>query len=202
MHGSKRAAIGAAGVLASVGAAILGPSSASIAQPSASEGAVRASTAAATSRHNTTLKLPMEPSSKKLAQCYPHAHAKAYVDLTTDKVGFDTVTIVASGLKPKTEFTLFFLERAGFPFGAAEYFGDFTTNKYGYAKASFRLIAEEAFALDVVRKTRTDLNSMGFWFADEKDDDGCLGKDSPVTPFDGDAKAGVQMMNTGSYKLP
>lgn len=200
MHGSKRAVFGAAALAAYLGAATLGSGPAYSAQSAAAGRSDQPTTV--TASQYKTLKLRMVPSSKKLAGCYPKAHATAYVALTTEQLGFDTVTIRASGLRPKTGFTLFFLEHAGQPFGAAEYFGDFTTDRYGYASASFRLIAEEAFALDVVRKTRTDLNSIGFWFADEKDDDKCLGADSPVTPFDGDAKAGVQMMNTGSYKLP
>ena len=51
---------------------------------------------------------------------------------------------------------------------AAAYFGDFLTDKPGHANASFRLMTKDAFALDVVRKPRTDLNSVGFWFADER----------------------------------
>lgn len=200
MHRSHRSLIGAAAVLASVGTAILG--SAAYSAPASPAANSVPSTASVAKGKYKTLKLTMVPSSKKLAACYPKARATAYVALTTDLLGFDTVTVRASGLRPRTQFTLFFLEHAGNPFGAAEYFGDFSTDKYGYGQASFRLIAEEAFALDVVRKTRTDLNSMGFWFADEKADDKCLGTDSPVTPFDGDGKAGVQMMNTGSGKLP
>jgi hypothetical protein len=38
--------------------------------------------------------------------------------------------------------------------------------------------------------------------ADEKDDDGCLGAGSPVTGFDGDGKAGVQLLNSGTALLP
>ena len=34
------------------------------------------------------------------------------------------------------------------------------------------------------------------WFADPADDDFCLGKNSPVTPFDGDDEAGVQAFNS------
>ena len=40
------------------------------------------------------------------------------------------------------------------------------------------------------------------WFADPKADDSCLGAASPVTGFDGDASAGVQMMNSGDHLLP
>ena len=43
---------------------------------------------------------------------------------------------------------------------------------------------------------------MGMWFADETSDDSCLGANSPVTGFDGDVKAGVQMLNSGATLLP
>lgn len=87
-------------------------------------------------------------------------------------------------------------------FGAAEYIGDFTTNRYGRGHGQFKLIVEDAFALNAEKGIRQELDSVGFWFADQKDDDHCLGKNSPVTPFDGDAKAGVPMMNSGVVKLP
>ena len=141
-------------------------------------------------------------SSTKLAACFPRAKATVTVDLTTNKIGKDTFTIEASGLKPKTDFTVFLLEKAAAPFGAAEYIGDFTTDGRGKATNSFKLIVEEAFAFNNQTGTRTDLNSVGFWFADPKDDDGCLGAGSPITGFDGDGQAGVQMMNSGNAILP
>jgi hypothetical protein len=45
-------------------------------------------------------------------------------------------------------------------------------------------------------RVRVDLNRVGMWFADPKDDDFCLGANSPVTPFDGDNQAGVQAFNS------
>lgn len=148
------------------------------------------------------VKLTMSPSNATLASCFPKARATVTVKLTTEKKGFDTVKIRTAGLKPNTSFTLFLLEQPGLPFGAAEYFGDFTTDKYGRASNSYDLIAEEAFAFNNSTQQRIDLNSIGFWFADEADDDSCLGVPGPVTGFDGDGKAGVQMMNSGANLLP
>jgi hypothetical protein len=146
--------------------------------------------------------LRLQPSSPVLAGCFPHAGAKVKVDLTTDQIGKDTFTIRAHDLKPKTDFTVFLVETPGAPFGAAEYIGDITTDRYGRAYNQFSLIVEEAFAFNNVTQSRTDLNSVGVWFADPKDDDGCLGAASPVTGFDGDASAGVQMLNSGVDLLP
>jgi hypothetical protein len=147
---------------------------------------------------NVTLK----PSTPRLKTCFPRAEAKVTVDLTTASRGFDTFTIRAKGLRPNTDFTVFLLQQSGPPFGAAEYFGDFTTNGKGEGVNQFRLIVEEAFAFNGDTLARTDLNAIGVWFADEKDDDGCLGANSPVTGFDGDGKAGVQMLNSGNKLLP
>jgi hypothetical protein len=153
-------------------------------------------------RQAPTAHLDLTPSSASLAACFPHAKAQVNVKLTTDDIGKDTFQIRASGLQPRTDFTVFLIEKAGAPFGAAEYIGDFTTNKYGSAVNSFSLIVEEAFAFNNETQVRKELNSVGFWFADPKDDDDCLGVDSPVTQFDGDAEAGVQMMNSGAGLLP
>ncbi len=145
-----------------------------------------------------TVSLKLEASSPQLKDCFPYAKANVKVALTTDAIGKDTFTINASGLKAKTDFTVFLIEKAGAPFGAVEYIGDITTDQYGSTKNTFDLIAEEAFAFDNETGVRKELNSVGFWFADPKDDDGCLGVGSPETQFDGDASAGVQMMNSGT----
>ncbi len=161
-----------------------------------------ASVAASPSSAPAQVRLNLLPSSPQLAACFPNAEAKVTVDLTTEERGKDTFRIVASGLKPRTAFTVFLLEKSGAPFGAAEYIGDFDTDRYGSAPNSFKLIVEEAFAFNNETQDRTDLNSVGVWFADPKDDDGCLGAASPVTGFDGDASAGVQMLNSGVHFLP
>jgi hypothetical protein len=145
----------------------------------------------------------LRTSSAQLSRCFPHARSQVTLLRTTDTLGKDTFTIRAWGLRPGTDFTVFLIQKATPTFGAAEYIGDFTTNKQGRAVNAFTLIVEEAFAFNnSTPKSRIDLNSIGFWFADPKGDDTCLGSGSPVTGFDGDASAGVQMMNSGSTKLP
>jgi hypothetical protein len=161
-----------------------------------------ASSASSSAGQVDQAKLKLQTSSPELAACFPHAKAHVTVDLTTDAIGKDRFTIAAKNLQPRTDFTVFLLEQSGAPFGAAEYIGDFTTDRWGKGHATFDLIVEEAFAFNNATGSRTDLNSVGFWFADEKADDKCLGKNSPVTGFDGDAAAGVQMMNSGNHFLP
>jgi hypothetical protein len=160
------------------------------------------SVAPASSHRTPEAHLRLQPSSPALEACFPHARARVDVHLTTDAVGKDAFTITARGLKARTDFTVFLIEKPGAPFGAAEYIGDFTTNRHGWATNTYRLIVEEAFAFDNETHARTDLNSVGVWFADPRDDDHCLGAASPVTGFDGDASAGVQMLNSGLHVLP
>ena len=140
----------------------------------------------------------LEPSSDQLAQCMPKARLKVELKSTTDQVGFDKFEIQAHRLPPDRSFTVFLLEDAAAPFGAAEYIGDFTTDGHGNAKNTFRLIVAEAFSSTLVngQRVRVDLNRIGVWFADPADDDFCLGPNSPVTPFDGDNAAGVQAFNS------
>ena len=133
-------------------------------------------------------RLRLTPSSDQLARCMPNARVKLTVYSTVDDLGFDTLKVRARHLVPKRDYTIFFLETAGQPFGAAEYIGDISTNKYGNAYNKFNLIVDEAFSSTIVdgQRVRVDLNQVGMWFADPADDDFCLGPDSPVTPFDGD----------------
>ena len=150
------------------------------------------------------VKFDLVPSSSQLAQCFPKMKASVEVELRTDRKGFDEFEIVASGLPPKTAFTVFLLEVPGAPFGAAEYIGDFFTDSKGRSKNEFELIVEEAFASTLVgqARVRAELDHVGFWFADEAADDVCFGPGGgPVTPFDGDNAAGAQVMNS-SNALP
>jgi hypothetical protein len=167
--------------------------------------AVGCLSASASAQAPEQARLKLTPSSPALAACMPKANVAVKVDLTTDQVGFDTFRINATGLPPRRSFTVFLLEQAGAPFGAAEYIGDFTTDRYGRAHNAFRLIVAEAFSSTLVngQRVRVDLNRVGAWFADPKDDDFCLGPNSPVTPFDGDGEAGVQAFNSAnSEPLP
>ena len=146
------------------------------------------------------LELELTPSSAQLAQCMPDATLDVTVKLTTDRAGFDSFEVRAHNLPPDRDFTVFLLEQAGAPFGAAEYIGDFSTNEHGDGHNTFKLIVQEAFSSTLVdgHRVRVDLNRVGVWFADPTGDDFCLGANSPVTPFDGDNEAGVQAFNSAN----
>jgi hypothetical protein len=143
--------------------------------------------------------LQLTPSSAALAQCMPKADVDVTVKLTTDKKGFDIFDITARHIAPNRDYTVFLLEQAGSPFGAAEYIGDLSTNSEGNGHAEFHLIVQEAFSSTIVdgKRTRVDLNRVGMWFADPKDDEFCL-PGSGATPFDGDDEAGVQAFNSAN----
>jgi hypothetical protein len=129
----------------------------------------------------------------------PNADVKVTVRLTTDKLGYDTFEISAHDIAPNRDYTVFLLEKAGSPFGAAEYIGDLSTNSDGTGHAEFHLIVQEAFASTLVngQRVRVDLNRVGMWFADPNDDEFCL-PGSGSTPFDGDNEAGVQAFNSAN----
>ena len=146
------------------------------------------------------LQIALTPSSTQLAACMPGAQLHVNVALTTEEHGFDTFDIAAHDLPPDRQFTIFLLQQAGSPFGAAEYIGDLTTDALGNGHTKLRLIVEEAFSSTLVNgsRQRVDLNRIGVWFADPLADDFCLGVNSAVTPFDGDNAAGVQVFNSAN----
>jgi hypothetical protein len=151
-------------------------------------------------RNAPVTRLDLTPSSPDLARCMPNARVKVTVRSTTDAIGFDILHVRARHLAPNRDFTVFLLETAGAPFGAAEYVGDITTDARGNADNDLHLIVDEAFSSTIVngQRVRVDLNQVGMWFADPADDDFCLGANSPVTPFDGDNEAGVQAFNSAN----
>ena len=146
------------------------------------------------------LQIALTPSSAQLAACMPGAQLHVKVGLTTEEHGFDTFDIAARNLPPDREFTIFLLQQADSPFGAAEYIGDLSTDAYGTGHTKLRLIVEEAFSSTLVSgsRQRVDLNRIGVWFADPLGDDFCVGVGSAVTPFDGDNAAGVQIFNSAN----
>lgn len=151
-------------------------------------------------RKTGDLQLGLTPSSAQLADCMPGAELSARVAPTTDQHGFDRFEIDAHHLPPNRDFTIFLLQQAGAPFGAAQYIGDFSTDTGGNAHTKLELIVQEAFSSTIVNgsRVRVDLNRIGVWFADPAGDDFCLGTNSPVTPFDGDNAAGVQAFNSAN----
>ena len=196
----------AAVLLAAAGAtafAVSRPEAAPFNPKTVANESVTTATTAAKKKAPDRVQFHLVPSSDQLRRCMPHAKVNITVKLRTDATGRDVFLVDASGLPAKTSFTTFLLEQPGSPFGAAEYIGDVNTDRYGKAHAEFELIVEEAFASTLVdgKRVRVDLNHVGMWFADPTADDFCLGKNSPVTPFDGDNEAGVQAFNS-SNSLP
>ena len=159
---------------------------------------VTATASSGSTEQPTQVRQQLTASSPALAACMPKAEVNIKVDLRTAATGRDIFNVAASGLPANTDFTVFLLETAKAPFGAAEYIGDITTDNHGRAHNTFKLIVQEAFSSTLVNGTRVrvDLNQVGMWFADPKGDDFCLGANSPVTPFDGDNEAGVQAFNS------
>jgi hypothetical protein len=58
---------------------------------------------------------------------------------------------------------------------------------------------QEAFSSTIVdgKRVRVELNRVGMWFADPRDDEFCV-PGSAATPFDGDDEAGVQAFNSAN----
>jgi hypothetical protein len=163
-------------------------------------GATSGTNAAHAAKRANQLQIALTPSSARLAACMPGAELHVTVALATDDHGFDTFTIAARDLPPSRDFTIFLLQEAGSPFGAAEYIGDVGTDAFGNGRTRLRLIVGEAFASTLVNgsRERVDLNRIGVWFADPLADDFCIGAGSAVTPFDGDNAAGVQAFNSAN----
>jgi len=163
-----------------------------------------AASAEAAAKAVPVAKQRLKASSAELAKCMPKAKVNVRVELKTDAVGFDDFEISGKGLPKNTTFTVFLLEQADSPFGAAEYIGDITSNKKGRARNEFKLIVEEGFSSTLVngQRVRKELNQVGMWFADPAGDDFCFGKGKgAITPFDGDDEAGVQAFNS-RYATP
>jgi hypothetical protein len=147
--------------------------------------------------------LRLTASNAQLAACMPHARVKVTDISTTDQLGADILKVRARGLAPDRSYTVFLLEQAGAPFGAAEYLGDITTDHDGNARNTFKAIVDEAFSSTLApngQRQRVELNQVGMWFADPADDDFCAAAPgiNGVTPFDGDNAAGVQAFNSAN----
>jgi hypothetical protein len=197
----QRLMIGAATAfaMATTSLAAIGPASTTFAADNSNNDIAQATDTSASDARNVHLKLTIP--SPQLAQCMPRADVEVNVKLTTEKRGFDIFDITARHIAPNRDYTVFLLEQAGFPFGAAEYIGDLKADDEGNGHAEYRLIVQEAFVSTIVngQRVRADLNQIGIWFADPKDDDFCFGPNGGiVTPFDGDNVAGGLAFNSAN----
>ena len=68
--------------------------------------------------------LRLTASNAQLAACMPHASVKVTDISTTDQLGFDVLNVRARALAPDRSYTIFLLQQACAPFGAAQYLAE------------------------------------------------------------------------------
>ena len=149
--------------------------------------------------------------------CLPDAKAK--VEITSDGTAED-MFIVANGLPPNTGFDFFVIQVPTAPFGLAWYQGDVQSDADGDAVQHFRgrfsietFIVAPGVALaprvfndqpfpDAAQNPTTNpvqTYHLGMWFNSPADAQ-AAGCPNTVTPFNGEHNAGIQVLNTSTYR--
>lgn len=146
------------------------------------------------------------------ATCLPDARGHVTVQAQGDN---QRMRVEVEGLPPHTTFTLFVLQVPTAPFAMAWYQGDITTDAEGHGSKSFLgIFSSETFIFAQATRDapQTDpgtdalsnpvtapvhMYHLGMWFSDPTDagNAGCPGN---TTLFDGDHKAGIQVLNTSN----
>lgn len=163
---------------------------------------------------SNNLSFSMLPSSAKTCL------AKAYGYVTISSLGtVENMHVEVKGLPPKTDFDFFIIQVPGKPFGLSWYQGDIETDAYGRGVADFTgrfnietfIVAPGSAVAPTVHSHGTFIDAatnpatgpvhtyhLGLWFNSPSDavKAGCPGD---VTPFNGDHKAGVQVLNTHQF---
>jgi hypothetical protein len=151
------------------------------------------------------------------ARCLPYAHG----DVTIQSLGpVEVMRVQVSGLPPHTDFDFFVIQTPNAPFGVSWYQGDINTNAQGYGDQRFiGRFNVETFAVSpgvVTPPPQVHKNGpfpdatagvafrpihtfhLGLWFNSPGDavKAGCPGA---TTPFNGDHRAGIQVLNTANF---
>jgi len=155
--------------------------------------------------------------SKAASTCLPNAEAK--VQIISDGEAED-MFLVASGLPPNTGFDFFVIQVPTAPFGLAWYQGDVQSDADGDAVQHFRgrfsietFIVAPGVALaprvfndqpfpDAAQNPTTNpvqTYHLGMWFNFPADAQ-AAGCPNTVTPFNGEHNAGIQVLNTSTYR--
>jgi hypothetical protein len=173
---------------------------------------------------STTITFPLTVSTGA-ATCLPHAHGT----VTDHSFGqFENLEVVVVGLPPNTDFDLFSIEVPNAPFGLAWYIGDIDTDATGAGVGNFvGRFNIETFVVSVgvptpvpnieppnvfhdppavlpeatigVKTSPVQLYHLGLWF-NSSADAAKAGCPSTKTPFNGEHDAGIQVLNTASFK--
>ena len=144
--------------------------------------------------------------------CLPDAEGE--VTIKSDGEAED-MTVVVSGLPPKTGFDFFVIQSPITPFGLSWYQGDIETNGHGFGVQHFRgrfnietfivapgpAPAPKVFADNATTNPPTppvQIYHLGLWF-NSPDDAKAAGCSNAVTPFNGEHHAGIQVLNTSNF---
>lgn len=168
-----------------------------------------------TAHAGNNLSFLMKPS-PGVATCMPYA--KGYV--TVSSLGaVENMHVEVKGLPPHTGFEFFVIQVPNAPFGLSWYQGDIETDANGVGVGDFvGRFNEETFIVapgsDVapwVHKTSPFPDAttnpatgpihtyhLGLWF-NSAVDAGNAGCPNTVTPFNGEHRAGIQVLNTAQY---
>lgn len=150
------------------------------------------------------------------AACLPNASGTVTIT-PTGPVEYMDVSV--SGLPPNTEFDFFVIQLPTAPFGISWYQGDIETDQYGegsqrfigrFSIETFTVAPGSGPAPVVFNDTPfpdADSNPpfnpvhsyhLGLWFG-SPDDAAAAGCPATVTPFDGEHRAGIQVLNTSNF---
>ena len=151
------------------------------------------------------------------AHCLPKASARVTIHSTGP---VETMTVLVTGLPPKTDFDFFVLQVPTAPFGMSWYEGDIQTDQYGNGHGTFvGRFSIETFMVavgsapapvvftgpfpDATLNPSTNpiqMYHIGLWFNSEADEQkaGCPGT---ITPFNGPHDGGIQVLNTSNFPI-
>jgi hypothetical protein len=174
-----------------------------------------ASIASGTAHAGNNLSFRMQPS-PGAAVCMPNA--TGYV--TVSPLGsVENMHVEVRGLPPHTNFDFFVIQVPNAPFGLSWYEGDIETDANGVGVGDFvGRFNEETFIVapgsdvapsvhktwpfpDAAKNPATGpvhTYHLGLWF-NSAVDAGNAGCPNTVTPFNGEHKAGIQVLNTAQY---
>jgi hypothetical protein len=145
--------------------------------------------------------------------CAPGATGTATISTHGDN---QTLHVEVANLPPNTGFDLFVIQVPTAPFGLAWYQGDINTDENGVGVGNFKGIfsietftvapgvakAPQVFPDDAKQNPATapvQMYHLGLWF-NSPDDAAKAGCPNTVTPFNGEHHAGVQVLNTSSFR--
>ena len=143
------------------------------------------------------------------------SNARAHVTISNAGAN-QRMQVRVNGLPPNTEFALFVLQTPTKPFGMSWYQGDIVTDDNGSGSQQFfGIFSRELFVFAPATRDAPQTDPgidaasnpvtapvhtyhLGLWFSDPADasNAGCSGD---PTPFEGNHRAGIQVLNTSNF---